>query len=226
MMNKGMNLIWNTKIGKRLAAGLSKHVDIQTQEFKVEEKACPSSYAKTLFTYTKKLPFVGTISFSIRGSAGFNKEEDLAQAIVSAGTMDDLVQDGYGSWSRSKNVERSMDLDVWMPGVPKALADLMKQSMCFQGTIPSWIPTSMLSAGMKLILEDKILAELKKKGMTIEPDKDTEFVATGPCDRKENPASLLTYTKDLPFVGKLSFNVFGTEAIKQLKDLFKGWAKK
>merc|ERR1719262_508476 len=43
------------------------------------------------------------------------------------------------------------------------------------------------------------------------PDSATEILAENICDRKENPGQLVTYSKDIPFIGKLSFTIYGSE---------------
>lgn len=217
-MNTGMNMMWNTKIGKKLEEGLSKHAAIDKSDTKVEEASCDrNDNPKAVFDYTTDLPFVGALKFHVFASntavagMGFNQQEEIRA--ISAPVMDDLVQQGWGSFKVSKKTV-SMDLDVSAPGG-------IKGSICFQGSLPSYVPNSVLSSGMKLLLKGKIVQKMKENDMEVTPDDASMLVATGDCDRKENPNPLLEYSKDLPFIGATKFAVYGSSAADMVKNAFR-----
>merc|ERR1712216_195991 len=91
----------------------------------------------------------------------------------------DLVQAGWGKPKPPKKKRVSMDLDVEAHGI--------KGSICFEGDIPSWVPSSIIDRGMKIILQGKVLKKMAEQGMAVKPDKSTELTKTGDCDKQENP---------------------------------------
>merc|ERR1711907_462157 len=120
-----------------------------------------------------------------------------------------LVEWGFSSlFGKSKPSTKtiSMDMDA------SAAGGMASGSLCVQAAVPSMLPTKMLGQGMKKVFDSVVLKKLAEKGLTLEPDKDTELVAQGPCDQVENNKQLFSFgTPNIPFIGKLSLSVFGAQ---------------
>jgi len=212
LLQGGMKAILEGPIKKVLAAkGMSMTPDSAT-EILAENICDRKENPRQLVTYSKDIPFIGKLSFTIYGSevkVDFSKVTNRLIAAISqlkrqegATDIDDLVQSGWGGFKPSKKTI-SMDTDI------KHTSGAASGSMCFETQVPSWIPNSLLGTGMKTLLEGTVAKHIQKAGATIAPDKASEVVAAGNCDRKENPTPLLQYSKELPFIGKLSLQIFG-----------------
>jgi hypothetical protein len=207
MMNQGMKAMWATKIGKNLNAALSANADLSAAEFEIDEKACERSEGtKDLVDFSKKIPFIGNIGFHVYAEheiAGFSALEDK---LANHEEVEDLLQSGWGK-PKASTKQLSMDMDA------KVAGGLMSGSICFQASVPSWVPTQMLAKGLKAVVESKILKKLTEANpkLQIAPDEDTALVEEKPCNTAENPDSLLDYTlPSIPFVGNLAVSVKGS----------------
>jgi len=137
-----------------------------------------------------------------------------------------LVEWGFSSlFGKSKPSTKtiSMDMDA------SAAGGMASGSLCVQAAVPSMLPTKMLGQGMKKVFDSVVLKKLAAKGLTIEPDKDTELVAQGPCDQVENNKQLFSFgTPNIPFIGKLSLSVFGsadTSGFDAIKNMAKSFGR-
>ena len=116
--------------------------------------------------------------------------------------------------SAPKSKTISMDMDA------AAVAGMASGSLCVQASVPSYLPTKMLGAGMKKVFDSMVVKKLAQSGLTLKPDEDTELVAENPCDQEENNKQLFTFaTPNIPFVGKLSLSVFGSADLSKLNAL-------
>merc|ERR1711907_114871 len=200
IVKHGLNLVWQSKIGQQLATDL--HGRRVGSEIQMRAKPCDRvTHSNSLLSYERKLAFIGQVQLDIYGQrmnsgTSLAEQDDYGHVIMAAW--------GLPAWATPSSKTISMDLDV--EGVAKG-------SLCFEAMVPSWIPTTVLGTGLKLVLETSVIAKLIQENpvLRIFPDEDTEMVAENGCDREENPDQYLNYvTSTLPFVGKLACKVYGS----------------
>lgn len=217
MINEGMNAMWKTKVGKKLNAALSKNVDLSSKEFVIKETKCTTSDSSSkLVDFSKTIPFIGAIAFRV-----YSEARIAGLSLVSDDEVEDLLQSKWGSKSKSKATTKviSMDMDAVAAG------GAASGSICFQATVPKWVPTKLISSGLKTVVESEILTKVTEANpmLQIAPDADTPLVEEKGCDQKENPDTLLRWTlPEIPFVGKLGVAVYGSGIKTDLGKLMGG----
>lgn len=243
MLTTGLNLMWNSELGKQLETQLAgalgpdgaARIDAFQADAAIDESACrQDTDMKQLMSYEKEIPFIGNLSFKVYSDMDMASITGLQQKIAEKGEKElaeEFIQTCWGIDSikkaaaaavksvigtpKSKTV--SLDMDATMSG--KAAG-----SVCFEASIPDWIPTAQLASGIQSILNSGIMTTLNAKlpGITIAADAENSStpVQAGVCDRAENPDELASKTYELPFVNTISGSVYGSTNLKAAIETF------
>jgi len=146
---QGLNLVWQSEIWEQLATGLPG--GRVGSELEVSERPCDrATHSNSLLSYKRKLAFIGQVYLDVYSqtqrpnpSISLAEQDDYGHVIMAAWSLP--------KWATPTSKTISMDLDV--EGVAKG-------SLCFEAMVPSWIPTTVLGTGLKLVLETSVIAKL------------------------------------------------------------------